>query len=415
MQDSIDRAKNVLRDGISEINGEKNKVESLVPQSPVNGLDIPGLDTSEKLAIPNLEDTETKKIDEKLSIENPLKAPDTKLPEVPSLKLNTPDLSLNKLTNDKLPTEEISKVKNQMNTVEQKLDGVKKYEDEAKKIQEGGIQRAEELPKEIENRIGQRDEIKVLDAETAKIKQYQSSLAKYKDQKLMKEEVLKNAKLLATDKINKFSPEFKMGQKQLSKAKKINPAVKSFKDITKKRPNQMAGKPFRQRFIPGITIQAFNQRKVTTDVGIQGSYKISGKLTAGLGYVHRLSFGKENVNFVSSDGISGYRSFLQFGLVKGLFAHGEFETLKLTEVKQSILYEDLPSRVYGSYFGLGKKYSLSKVWRGSIMALYRVNYSGEVPGISKIAMRMTFDLSLRKQKKRDFTLVKPMTPLNVSN
>jgi hypothetical protein len=217
--------------------------------------------------------------------------------------------------------------------------------------------------------------------------------------------MIRKAKLVANDKINKLSPALKNAQQHIAKAKKLNPAVQSFKDIVKKRPNEMKGRPFRERFILGITLQSHTNDKVTMDAAVQAGYRLSGRLTTGIGYTYRVSMGKENVNWIRNEGISGYRFYADFRLMKTFYAHGEFEALTINVFKHPALSETLLDEVYGSYFGLGKRFEISRKIKGSVIGLYRVDYKGSVPGLNKINLRLGFDLNLKKEKKK-FTIPK---------
>jgi hypothetical protein len=335
-----------------------------------------------------------------------IKLDHVKLPNVetalPKLEIKTPDLNeaKSKITNAvDIDTKPADDVKAKFGKVESTLDEAKKYEKEIVNIKENGLKDAEQLPKEIEKRVGQLDEVKALNAENQKLLQYQDVVSKYKDKKLLQQEMLRKSKVLANEKLNKFAPVVQQAQATIGKAKKINPLVQSFKDITKKRPNEIKGKPFRQRFSPGISLQTYKGSKVTFDVTAVAAYRLSGRLTSGLGYSYKVSVSDKNPNLIGSEGIKGYRFFTDFKIHKSIFVHGDVDALSLDRIHQPSLWETKPTTVYGSYFGLGKYYMVSKRVKGAVMALYRVNYKGEVPGLSKVNLRIQLCLDLRKGKK----------------
>lgn len=96
------------------------------------------------------------------------------------------------------------------------------------------------------------------------------------------------------------------------------------------------------------------------------------------------------------------RLYADFRLLKSFYAHGEFEALTLARLKQPTRFETLPDQVYGSYFGLGKRYNISRKIKGSVIGLYRVDYKGTVPGLNKINLRIGFDLNIKKEKKKQY-------------
>ena len=149
-----------------------------------------------------------------------------------------------------------------------------------------------------------------------------------------------------------------------------------------------------------MTLQTYNKDKFTIDWAAQAGYRVSGRLTAGVGYTYRISFSKSHTNWVRGEGISGYRLYSDFTLLKSFYVHGEFEALTIDRKRQPLLLETSDNHIYGSYFGLGKRYNVSRKIKGSIMGLYRADYKGEVPGLSKINLRMGFDYNLKKEKKK---------------
>jgi hypothetical protein len=398
VQGKMDGVENDVQQNISKAtdgkanlaNGEL-KIPGAESALPVKDLKLDNV-TVESAKIPGME-TGVPKVDMP-KIETP-KLPDTKL-DMKSLgeKADVNLDAVNKVTG------EVSKVQGQIGNIDGKLAEAEQYENEIRNINENGLKDAEKLPEEIEKKAGDMAGIKTLNAEKEKVMKYKSVVERYKDEKLMKEEIQRKLREVANDKVNQYTAAVKDAQKHIANAKKINPAVQAYKDITRKRPNQMKGKPFRQRFIPGITLQAYNGEKFAMDVAAQAGYRVTGRLTTGIGYTYRISISDKNTNIVRGEGISGYRAYVDFRLLKSFFAHGEFESLSLDARKQPKLFETLPSQTYGSYFGLGKRYNVSRKIKGSVTGLYRVDYKGEVPGLSKLTLRIGFDLNLNKHKSK---------------
>lgn len=457
IRDSIQNIVNLPNDKVNQVNaGIRSRADSVLMKlnKPADDLDAE-IDEREEKVRNKLSGAEDKAQDKVTSVQNDLqqdvnKATDNKLklqdnevkppgqdallpdnintsdlglPEtdVPSMNLDAPRIEVPSIETPQLPEtrldanslaekadvnlDGITSVGNEINKVDGALADAEKYEDEIKNIKENGLKDAEKLPEEIEKRAGNIEGIKTLETGKQKAKEYQSVIQRYKDEKLLQEEIKRKAKTVANDKLNQFSPAFKEAQEQIGNARRLKPGVQALKESTRRQANTMKGKPFRQRFIPGITLQGYNNDRFTLDLAAQAGYRLSGRLTMGLGYTYRISISDKNINIIRSEGITGYRFYTDFRLIKSFFVHGDYEILSLDRRKQLKLLETTPTQVHGSYFGLGKRYNVSRKVKGSIMGLYRVNYKGEAPGISKFTLRIGFDYNL-SYKKRKFNIPK---------
>ncbi len=339
------------------------------------------------------------------------------LPQVPGLEVNIPNVEIPGTENIKVPDvnfdvknlagkadidlpamDRVGDLTDDLQKIDGKLAEAEAYEEELGNIKTHGIGAAEKIPEEIESRVGQMEAFGELNKGGQKIEEYRNIVQGYRDPKLIKQELQRKARLIANDKLDALNPALKKAQQQFAKVKRLNPAVQSIKNLKKKRPNRMKDKPFRDRFVPGTTLQVYKADKVMFDWAVQAGYRISGRLTLGAGYTYRLSVDKTNTNGVGSEGLYGYRVYTQFGLFKNVFAHGEFEALTVDARKQPALVEVSSDKVHGSYFGLGRRYTISKKFRGSVTGLYRVNYRGKVPGLSRVQLRIGFDYDLSKRR-----------------
>lgn len=391
VQDKADNVQDKLEQGVEKATDGEVKL-------PDDGIKIPGQDTTlptQDIGLNGigLPETDLPGLDAGVT---KLEVPTVETPKLPDAKLDVK--SLGEKTDVNMDV--IQNISGEINKVDGKLAEAGKYEDEIKNIKENGIQNAEMLPEEMEKRAADAAGLEKLNTEKAKLTEYQSVIQRYKDEKLLQEEIKRKAKAVVNDKLNQYSPAFKEAQEHIAKAKKIRPGVQAFKDIAKKRPNTMKGKPFRQRFIPGVTLQGYNNDKFAVDLAAQAGYRLTGRLSTGIGYTYRISISEDNTNLVSGEGVSGYRFYTDFRLIKSFFFHGDFETISLDRNKQPALFETKPGQVYGSYFGIGKRYNVSRKVHGTVMGLYHVNYKGEVPGLSKITLRIGFDYNLKKMRRR---------------
>jgi hypothetical protein len=162
----------------------------------------------------------------------------------------------------------------------------------------------------------------------------------------------------------------------------------------------MASKPLYERLVPGITLQVYNKDVFTIDWGLQLGYKFSNRLIGGAGGVYRMNVSDKYESYVNSPGIYGYRLFGNFGIKKGFYVHGEFESLHLSTFVHPQTQLEVPTHAaYSAYFGIGKRYDISKKLRGSAIILYRVEFKGDIPSMSKINLRIGFDLNTKKRTR----------------
>jgi hypothetical protein len=134
------------------------------------------------------------------------------------------------------------------------------------------------------------------------------------------------------------------------------------------------------------------------DWGLQLGYRFTGRLTTGIGGTYRTGFSKSYDSFVKGLHVYGGRVYSDFLVRKGLFVHGEFEMLNTSDfITRTAEIPD--ASVWGSNIGIGKQYNLSKRIKGSIIALYRLEFNGHLPEQSKVNLRMGFHLKAKRKKK----------------
>jgi hypothetical protein len=385
----------ILSDKISELTGEQVKIPGqsvTLPDNDLPDVQVPGVNTP------------------KLDLSAIMNMPNHDLPKAEGLKFPDGAVDVSKIsdnTNVKLPgTTDLEKVKNATGEVDQvqgKIDEADKYKEEVGKIKEFRLSDTEKLPASIEEQATNLDQAKSVSEElqkaSAKQLEYESVMQRYRDKKLIQEEMKRKAKNVANEKMVEFAPAMQKAQDQLAKAKKVNPFRQKIKNIVRSPHHAMKEKTFYERMVPGITFQVYNNDQFMLDVAPQIGYRLSTRLTTGIGGTYRISAGKQYANFLSSAGVYGYRIYNDFTLFKGIFVHAEFESLRLDSEKIPQLKEALNIKVQGIYFGLGKRYNISPKLKGSILALYRVEYKGDLPGVSKVNLRMGFDYNTKKKRK----------------
>jgi hypothetical protein len=334
--------------------------------------------------------------------------PDTKLPsistEIPtSEKIVHPALTLPKVSDEIKVPGEIDQLKQQTDKAGESLKEVQQYKDEVKTAQEQGLEDAEKLPEVAEEKIANLSEVrgakKDMGASTAKQQEYEAMINRYKDKKLVQAEMKRKMTNVVNDQLNQQTPALKEAQASFSKSKKLYKDANSLSSaVKKKQANAMEGKSFDQRLVPGITFQVYNRSVYTMDWGLQLGYRFTGRLTTGIGGTYRTGFSKSYDSFIKGLNVYGGRVYTDFLVRKGFFLHGEFEMLNTSDfITRTAEIPD--ASVWGSNIGIGKQYNLTKRIKGSIIALYRVEFNGHLSEQSKVNLRMGFDLKAKKKKK----------------
>lgn len=328
--------------------------------------------------------------------------PDVKQPSLPGIPGNDKVQEVKDLPGEKLKSiteaDKLRNVQGKVQDLDSKLERVEKLEDDAKNVAKGNIDQVKQAPEELERQLVARSGIKETEKYMSKLEQQRAMLEKYKDRKLVEQEIRNKTLNLANDKLGHQLEPVKKADEKLDKKRKAFGNFQSIKNIPKRPVNEMKRKPFRQRLVPGITLHFFQtDNKKLFDVGLQGGYKLNNRFVAGLGGIYRVAVSKNYNYYVSNYGMYGGRLFTEITLAKGFMAHADFEYLSLSSRYYPGI-EALKANVLQSNFGLGKSFQISKRIRGSALGLYRVEYSGTLPGQPKFTMRVGFELTPKKKR-----------------
>ena len=166
----------------------------------------------------------------------------------------------------------------------------------------------------------------------------------------------------------------KAAMDKISKYKQKYPSVSSIKDLPKRPPNPMKGKPFVERLAPGLYLQYQRKNFYLLDVNPYIGYKLSGRLTSGLGWNHRYSYDKDNRSFTSRSRIFGPRVYVDFKLGKGFIAHVEGESMNSFVPSTLLGNPDNGHRewVWSFMTGIKKEYKIYKNLKGTALIQYNL-------------------------------------------
>ena len=246
------------------------------------------------------------------------------------IDVNLSDLEINQLTS--IPLEKKLELQN--------LPALQEWKDKLGQVSEYGKQLGEvadniaNLPKVAEQEVLKMEEFKELKEgldEFEKLKKQKENLdtemKNYQDKEYVKKKVINKVSNVANEKLSEQSTKIKEAQAKLAKYKQKYNSVQSIKDLPKHRPNAMKGKPLREKIVPGITIQSYKKNYAEFDFSPRISYRISGRLTSGIGGTYRIGIENDRPQLVKQPAVYGWRLYTDVKGYKSYFIHTEFEKI----------------------------------------------------------------------------------------
>jgi archaellum component FlaC len=217
-----------------------------------------------------------------------------------------------------------------------------------------------------------------------------------------KEMLVTEAKKQAIDHFAGKQDKLQAAMDQMSKYKQRYSNVQSIKDLPKKLPNEMHGKPLRERIVPGLSIQIQKRNDWWFDFNPYLGYRFTGRITAGLGWNHRIAFNFNKGEFNPDMYIYGPRSYGEFRIKKGFSGRLEVEVMN-TPVRippsQDFAKQEW---VWSAMAGLKKEYRISKSLRGNAQILYNLfNPHYKSPYTDRLNMRIGIEYKIPKKKPKE--------------
>lgn len=197
--------------------------------------------------------------------------------------------------------------------------------------------------------------------------------------------------------------ELKNSMDELGKLKDKYENVNDAKEFLKKHPNEMKGKPLAERLRPGFYLQinkATNQFNI--DINPTIGYRFTGKITAGLGWNHRLSYDTKGHNFPYVNVVFGPRLYGEYNLGKGFYPRLELEAQNVQQWPASFLPEAAPGeRAWkaGIAVGMKKEFKITSSVRGVTLLLINP-LTGKIGTAynSVVQVRVGIEIVLKKKK-----------------
>jgi hypothetical protein len=197
--------------------------------------------------------------------------------------------------------------------------------------------------------------------------------------------------------------QLKQAMDKMAKYKAKYSSVNSIKDLPKKRPNEMKGKPFIERLRPGIAFQIQKKNDLLVDFNPYLGYRVTGRLTSGLGWNQRVAFVRWN-QYNTEARIFGPRVYTEYRLWKGFSPRAEIEVMN-TYVPP--IFKTAPDNggrewVWSYMIGLKKEYRFYKNVRGTAMVMFNLyNAHHKSPYVDVVNTRFGFEFPLKKKVKEE--------------
>lgn len=261
--------------------------------------------------------------------------------------------------------------------------------------------KVENLEGKAEKEAGQLKGLRELEEQKGILNEHTKSIEQHGEQDYYKEKV----KSVAKDHFAGHTEKLQAAQEKLSKIKKDYPeGLSSIKDLPKRRPNPMRGKPFKERLVLGLTLQVHQDQTPSIDLSPFAAYKWTERLSFGVGGNYRVMTKDNFKGFTREGAVYGGRVFSEFNLYKGIFVHAEYEMMRAPRKELLALNGKAEAMgntwVDGLLIGAGKDYRIAKYVKGNMQVLY--NFLDEInsPYQSKVMVRLGFSFQLKDKIKK---------------
>lgn len=259
----------------------------------------------------------------------------------------------------------------------------------------------ENLEGKAEREAGQLKGIRAMEEQKGSLNEHTALLEQHGEQDYYKEKVKKVAK----DHFAGHTEKLQAAQERLAKIKKDYPeGLSSIKDLPKRRPNPMKGKPFQARLVLGMTLQVHQDKTPNLDLSPFAAYRWTERLSFGLGGNYRVMT-KDYFKGLTREGeVYGARAFSEFTLYKGIFVHAGYEMMRAPRKEPLALNGKAEAIgdtwVDGLLIGAGKDYRIARYIKGNMQVLY--NFLDEVnsPYRNKVMVRLGFSFQLKDKVKK---------------
>jgi len=329
---------------------------------------------------------------------------------VGSLKTGLPSIKSPAISNLKLDknipgAENLSKVTSELNKVSGLTKQVDVYQKDIKQVATGDLENVEQLPKAFETKLENMKEVKGIAGQSGT---YMDMIKKWEsDPEVMKEMALNKAKEQAVNHFAGHEKELLAAVDQLTKMKSKYKDAETVVDLLKKPENPMKRKPFIERLVLGLGIQVQTSTNQWFDFNPYAGYRITGKISAGMGWMERLSANIGKGEFIAREHAFGPRMFAEFKVKQNFHARAEVEYINalVTSPFVTVTSPDGRASVMNYLVGIKKSFRFSSTVDGNVQLMYNLyNPFQRSPYVSSLIVRMGFEFP--RMKKRGDGLLK---------
>ncbi len=345
-----------------------------VPNTNLPGATMPGSNLNLNVPGTNLsnETSELSKLEKNLAI-----------PQSQELKQIENDLSkVGTLPKQALNETGISKETNAIKSETREATALEKqaadYKKNISKIKEGDSATMATLDKNVEKAAANTAQGKAMNTQLGIVQTQKNSLEQYKDivANLQKGNLKDIDKLAAKEIKNPFigqEAKLKAGVAQLDKLKKKYHTIPDSRYLPKHVPNEMKGKPLKERLVPGLSFQVYQQAQVAIDFSPYLMFRLTGRLRLGVGASDRTVINQKTWN-IGSGHVQALRAMVDFRTLARLYFHIEEEWTHYGTVTQRVyrIPSDPQTKVWNQKLNMGilKTYKISNRLDGQAQLLY---------------------------------------------
>jgi hypothetical protein len=232
--------------------------------------------------------------------------------------------------------------------------------------------------------------------------QYKTQAEQYADKEYWKSEGKEKAAEEASEFLAKHSAKLISAQAKVSKLMNKYREFSDSNDLsTAVKRTSMQGKTIFEHFVFGGNFNIISTSPFSIDISPMIGYKFTTLFYIGVGMNYRLTFSDSiKNNYYISPKNSSFKAFINYDVIKGFFAYGEWEKSSIMKSSSS---DKIENEWKDNYFiGLGKKLLIHPKIYMTVTALYNLNSEDENPVHPKrFEVRTGFQLSeLATRKKK---------------
>lgn len=195
------------------------------------------------------------------------------------------------------------------------------------------------------------------------------------DPEAAKEKLIEDTRKVAVNHFAGKEEELQQAMDKLAALKKKYGSIESVANLPKKVPNPMSSKPFVDRLVPGLALQVGRNVHWLLDVNLYMGYRITTRLTAGLGWNQRVTYSVDANSFSSHSVIYGPRVYGEYGIGKGFSSRLELEYMNTHVPAAFSSNPDNPDGrewVFGAMAGMKKTYTITRRLKGTVLLMYNL-------------------------------------------